>query len=544
MNKFKLITGVVLALVLSIGVLLTSMIFSGDEPLRQAEVAVSAMADRTAPSANNNPMEPVVIEEAERRTSLHVRVGEEQVANEGNQVGYIAPPVVTEIRSATGEDALTQKLFGGDFIITPPARVTEPEPEPVVAVVEPEPKPEPEPEAVVEIKAEPTISQDWMEYYRNRRNQPAENLLRRFDIKSLEAPSVMPMEQGSLSFGDYMSDPDFLRRAHARNDALDSKYYSIMVADGPNSNIIYEPVVRPQYAPTTQPYSAPILSERSAARPPMVAVGPNGQVFTTSQQPNPYARANAGPIVLARSGDLLYASLLYGFDNTDVRGLPIYAVITDYLPNGTLGPLNGAKIQGQVRYTREDASIVFNQAILPNGLEIQINAVAVSSKDGRTGVAQNVNRHTISRYGSLFLAGIISGIGEVAQFRLRDQGGDTTIINTGGGTVTSTGRHEPTDGEIIAGAVAPIGKSLSSIARDNFNRDFTITANAGMGFSLVFLATVVTDPSDVTGRAFNPRTQRFEAVRLNNEIPAGGAQQQQGTPIPQAIQDAVNGQRN
>lgn len=323
------------------------------------------------------------------------------------------------------------------------------------------------------------------------------------------------------------------------------------VADGLSNNTFTDPVVaRPQYAMpqntfTSQPYSAPNMNERSAARPAMVATDQFGNTYTTSNQPNMSGGAG-GPLILARNGDLTYATLLYGFDSDDVRGLPIYAVIHDYLPNGTRGPLDGARISGQVQYSNEDASIVFNQAILPNGLEIPIQAVAVSDEDGRTGVAQNVNRHIVSRYGSLFLAGLIQGYGEVAQLQLQsrlDNGGGSTIIVGDGSNVTIQDREGPTDGEIIAGAIRPIGNNLSNAAAQNFNRPFTITAPSGMGLALVFLQTVVTQPSDVTGRAFNPRTGQVEAVRLTNDFGQQQGFQDQLGAAPFGQQQGFQGQQ-
>lgn len=306
------------------------------------------------------------------------------------------------------------------------------------------------------------------------------------------------------------------------------------VADG--INMIYnDPAVRPQA--TTQNYYAPSMEQRSAARPAMVATDQFGNTFTTSDQRNPLGNTS-GPLILARSGDLTYATLIYGFDSDDVRGLPIYAVIHDYLPNGNRGPLDGARIRGQVQFSRDDASIVFNQAVLPSGLEMPIQAVAVSDRDGRTGVAQTVNKHIISRYGSIFLAGLIKGYGQVAQARLKaryDNSGDTIIVGDGS-TVTIKESGAPTDGEILAGAVLPIGNDLAGAAAQNFNRPFTIKASAGMGFALVFLQTAFTQPSDITGRAYNPRTGQYEAVRLKNDIPASNAPRS----TSQAVQDAVS----
>ena len=259
-------------------------------------------------------------------------------------------------------------------------------------------------------------------------------------------------------------------------------------------------------------YGAPLPSERSAARPAMTNVDQFGQSYTTSDRPNPVLAARNGPIVLARSGDIIMAQLLYGFNSDDVRGLPIYAVISDFLPNGTVGPLNGARVQGQVAYSQNNAAIIFDSIVLENGREFDIGAIAVSVENGRTGVADRVNRHTLARFGSLFLAGIIQGVGEVAQIRLNsDNGsGDTIIVNESGGTV-NVEDDEPSDGEILAGALAPVGRQLTSAAARGFNRPPTISAPAGMPFALVFTSTIVSDPAQAR-TAFNPRTNRVEVV--------------------------------
>jgi len=252
------------------------------------------------------------------------------------------------------------------------------------------------------------------------------------------------------------------------------------------------------------------MDERSPARPAMTSVDQYGQPYTTSNQPNPYLAGRSGPLVMARGGDMIYATLLYGFNSDDVRGLPIYATLMDFLPNGERGPLHNARVQGQVAYSGHNAAIIFNHLVLPSGREFDISAIAVG-RDARTGVAEKVDYHTLQRYGSLFLAGIISGIGEVAQYRLRDRDQGNTIIIGGEGDIHVGRRGEPTDGEVIAGALAPVGRNLSSAAQQGFNRPPTISAPAGMGFALVFTDTIVLDPTNEQ-RAYNPRTGRMEIV--------------------------------
>ena len=558
----KLVLTIVVGLAVAIVITLGMMIANQEAPLEVATTDAAAMADRRAPAANNDPMDPVVAAEAVRRRQLHSELGAGRQELQGDEVGYVAPTVVTEIRSADGDDPVTKELFGDAFVVTEPAirpetrREPAPEPEPAAQVEEaPEPAPEPEVEAepveMVQEEApreEPEISADWMRYYRERQGRERPGTRRDFGIQSLEPALDMPMEGGALlpSAGEYLSDPATLARARARNAARDDVLEPVLLAGGLDDFLRDPIVVRRQLRlPTTDPYSAPRLEERSAARPPMVVTDQFGSTYTTGSGPNPFADAFQGPLVLARGGDLTYGVLLYGFDSTDVQGLPIYATIVDVLPNGRRGPLDGARIRGEVSYSRDDAAIVFDQATLASGLEIPISAVAISEQDGRTGVAGDVDRHRLSRYGSLFLSGLIEGYGEVAQIRLREGDRDgTTIVNTGDGDIRieADDRDEPSDGEIVAGAVRPIGNRLSDAAASNFDRPFTITAPAGMGFSLVFLRTIVFNPDDVTGRAFNPRTERFEAVRLRNDVPEGGPAFQQGTEIPQAVQDAVRGQ--
>src|SRR5690606_10598362 len=162
-------------------------------------------------------------------------------------------------------------------------------------------------------------------------------------------------------------------------------------------------------------------------------------------------------------------------------------------------------------YSAHNAAIIFNSLVLPSGREFDISAMAVG-RDARTGVAQDVNYHTLQRYGSLFLSGIISGIGEVAQWRLREYGQGDTIIIGGEGDINVGGRRgSPSEGELLAGALAPVGRNLSTAAQQGFNRPPTISAPEGMGFALVFTDTIVLDPTNEQ-RAYNPRTGRMEIV--------------------------------
>lgn len=439
----------------------------------QTEITASnptpeVIAEREAPATRNNPMAPVTEEEAVRRSELHETLAKSEAAT---SMAVMAPSIVTEVREANPDDDLSVELFG-ELLNTP---------EPTAVKPEPEPEPEPEPvEKLVEVVQEP--------------EEPPAPKYNPADFRERYKPDILRPESrfGTRNMEPaYSFDSGFLLDMEAVRQLVhdvggfdvastDADYWfePFLVADGyGNQQGLTDPVVaRPQYDFATgsvypqgpSGYGAPLMSERSAARPAMTNVDQYGQAYTTSDEPNPYLAAQTGSIVLARSGDIVMAALRYGFNSDDVRGLPIYAQVSDFLPNGTAGPLHGASVRGQVAYSSYNAAIIFDTLTMPNGREHDISAIAVSVDSGRTGVAQKVNRHVLSRYGSLFLAGLIEGIGEVGLAQM-DNSGDTIIINTGDGDASSDS-DEYTTGEIVAGALAPIGRNMSSAASQGFNR--------------------------------------------------------------------------
>lgn len=504
-----------------IGVLVFFVWSKGDGEVASVAPTPEVTAERQAPATLANPMTPVTEEEAARRSELHAEIVD---SNSDGRSGVMAPPVVTEVVSANADDPMSRELFGDIFFPTTPepqGELPQKEEEPVAA----------EPEE------EPTDFDKFVEEAEDAGEQVVETVERRVIDPTLhrERFRVDSSRPGTAfgvhNFGGYAGPRDFgedgaMLRGPAMMEllGLEPDYFAkdeegwfepYQVADGLGGGLS-DPVVVPraQYNLGTQQitgYGAPLAEQRSAARPAMVGVDPFGQTFTTSNAPNPFVDASNGSVVLARGGDIITASLLYGFNSDDVRGLPIYATINDFLPNGAIGPLNGARAKGQVAYSNDNAAIIFEEIRLANGREFAISAIAVSLDSGRPGVAEKVNRHTLARYGSLFAAGLIEGIGEVAQIRLINDGqGDNVIINEGSGTVNVT-TDEPSNGEIAAGALAPVGRQLSRAAARGFNRPPTITASAGLPFAMVFTQTVVSDPA--TARtAFNPRTNQVEVV--------------------------------
>lgn len=543
-----ILAGIVGVFIAIIGLVAFFLVGSEDRnAVASAAPTPEVIAERQAPATRNNPMQPVTEAEADRRSELHARIADPAALR---SAAVMAPAVVTEIVTANPNDDLSVVLFGDVFPTTAepqrelPSRqlieqtiesATDKFDGDIAALTRTE---EPVDEVVEVVEEAPQRVLD-PSMFRERFRVDTERPGNDFGVRNLDGGFDGPMDysagDGAFLNRELLQDligDNYLRLAGLEQE--EGWFEPYQVADGSGAQGLTDPIVRPRYDFETgnvvTGYGAPLPSQRSAARPAMSGTDAYGQQFTTSDRPNPVLAARDGPIVLARGGDIVLAQLTYGFNSDDVRGLPIYANISDFLPNGTNGPLNGAQVRGQVAYSQHNAAIIFDELILANGREFEISAIAVSYENGRTGVADRVNRHVLARYGSLFLAGIIQGVGEVGQIRLNGSNGsgDTVIINEGSGTV-NVDDDEPTDGEILAGALAPVGRQLTSAAARGFNRPPTISAPAGMPFALVFTSTIVSDPA--TARtAFNPRTGQVEVV--GNATP---------TPSPETRVGATTG---
>jgi len=191
----------------------------------------------------------------------------------------------------------------------------------------------------------------------------------------------------------------------------------------------------------------------------------------------------AASIVVARAGDTAYALIDRAFNSDDPQA-PVFATIHDIDASGEPGPLHTVRMMGQITYSREQAAILFTQAILQDGRQVPLRAIAVSEQTARTGIARDVDYHTLERYGSLLVGGLIQGAGQVGQLLV--QGSQNIVVNPLTGLMTASQNHAPYD-QAALGALLPVGQALTAAATQNFARPPTISAPAGMGIGIVFL---------------------------------------------------------
>lgn len=232
--------------------------------------------------------------------------------------------------------------------------------------------------------------------------------------------------------------------------------------------------------------STAIAQTYSGSQGPL-GVGSGGSVYDTSRN-GTGSEING---VIIREGDIRYATLLYGYNSDDAQQAPIFATLHDFGDDGGQSYLDGARLMGVLKLSRESAVIEFTKVIHRDGRTFPISAIAVSPDLDRIGVAGRVNRHTVARYGSLFLAGLLQGAGQAGQLLLdTNKGGGTTII-IGDGSSSGGSTSSLSDGEKVAlASLLPIGEQLSGAAQQGFNRPPTISAPAGFGMGIVFLEPV------------------------------------------------------
>ncbi len=193
--------------------------------------------------------------------------------------------------------------------------------------------------------------------------------------------------------------------------------------------------------------------------------------------------------MLARTGDVIFARLDRAF-NSDDPGAPIIVSLDDVIydpARGTRnGPLTGMRLVGQISYSDNQAAISFNQIVTNNGAQFPVTAIAVSETQARTGIAADVDKHTLQRYSGLFLSSILQGVGQVGQQLV--QNNRTVAVSDG---VVTSGANKVNYPQAALAALQPLGQSLSQAAGQNFSRPPTMSAPAGMGLGIVFLAPVL-----------------------------------------------------
>lgn len=227
---------------------------------------------------------------------------------------------------------------------------------------------------------------------------------------------------------------------------------------------------------TTGMYNIPDRTPKQAAM--QSSTGAAGTTNTAVM-----ASAAAKELII-QAGDGYYCDLQFGI-NTDAPRNEVFASCHQ-------GKLKNAKLTGKYDPPKEGSSdpsvtVTFSQLSLPNRPAIAVQAVAIDDISESTALADDVNNHTVRKYGGLFLASLARGFGQAASIVT-----GSTISSTNGATSTTTTTVDPISGaqqtKIAVGAVGTtLGESLQK-SSDAIKP--TVKTNRNKGIRVVFLSDV------------------------------------------------------
>ena len=192
------------------------------------------------------------------------------------------------------------------------------------------------------------------------------------------------------------------------------------------------------------------------------------------------AASSAGVDVIAKAGDIMYGVMTTGL-NSDEPG-PVLAKIVS-------GRLKGSTLIGAFTKGTESVAITFSTINIPGrNNSVGINAFAIDQDTARTAVADDVDKHLLQRYGSLFGGTFLSGISQAVQqagasFAVPTDGSGT---NAGQSLVKVLPQLNTTEKVIVALGAA--GQALGQVAVTQFNTPTTITVNAGSPIGIFFMS--------------------------------------------------------
>lgn len=174
--------------------------------------------------------------------------------------------------------------------------------------------------------------------------------------------------------------------------------------------------------------------------------------------------------VTISAGQMFYAILEIGVNTDEIS--PVRAVIISD------GPLNNAVLVGAPSRLNETAVIVFNKMSV-NGKTYSINVVALDPDTMRTGLSDNVDRHTFERYFKLATAAALQGYAEALT------GSSTKTFSNG--SEQSVRDSLPETSDQMWYAAGKVGEKITPAFEKYFERPPTVTVNGNKELGLMFM---------------------------------------------------------
>ena len=186
--------------------------------------------------------------------------------------------------------------------------------------------------------------------------------------------------------------------------------------------------------------------------------------------------AAAGPAII-KAGAVLYAVLDTAVDS-DYPDTPVMATIVS-------GDFKGAKLLGSIKTVKQGQRVMlaFNLLTMdswPTGTAV--NAFAIDPDSARSAVATSVDNHYMLRYGTMFAASFMQGLGQAVS-----ESGTTVSSDTG--VVTQSVANLNTQ-ETILVALGQVGQNAGTEVAKLQNTPPTVKVKAGVGIGILFMADV------------------------------------------------------
>lgn len=233
--------------------------------------------------------------------------------------------------------------------------------------------------------------------------------------------------------------------------------------------------------PDRAPKAMPVSMQASLGQGSAAPVQQNGQ-----PAPQPTAQqlaAAAGQKPLFDAGDARYCTLKYGVNSDAAR--------RDVIGTCFNGPTETFWVIGRAEPSPDAAvdanfTVIFDKLSRPGKGVIPITAIAVDS-DGESAMADDVNKHSFRKYGNLWVAGALKGIGQAASIIT-----GTTSATTVGNVTTTTTTTDRIDARRTAEmAAGQVGIAMGDVfAREAQAIKPTVKLFRNKDLTVVFLAPV------------------------------------------------------
>lgn len=177
---------------------------------------------------------------------------------------------------------------------------------------------------------------------------------------------------------------------------------------------------------------------------------------------------------IIKAGSVLFAVLDTGI-NSDERS-PVLATILS-------GDLKGARLIGNFQRSGKTVSLTFNLLNVPYlPSSIPVNAVAIDSNTARAALSGKVDNHYMLRYGSVFAASFLSGVGKAVE----SSANSVQISPPTGETININSSLTATQSALIG--LGEAGSKLSDTFTPLVNTPPTVEIKAGSGIGILLMS--------------------------------------------------------